>query len=106
MGASDADAREQCPQPILAQRHWFRVAVVAPFVLVFVISTTSTGENWWNVVRGAVIGLFLSLTFAFGDELADALERRKPTCGFALVLGTRTRSPSLRRRTCRRSASR
>ena len=60
---------------VLTARHCFRVAVVTLFVLVFVLSTTSTGGNfWWDVVRGAAIGLFLSLPFAFGDELADALE--------------------------------
>jgi hypothetical protein len=60
---------------VLPARHWFRVAVVALFVLVFVLSTTSTGANWWNVARGAIVWLFLSLPFAFGDELADALEK-------------------------------
>jgi hypothetical protein len=44
-------------------------------LFVFVLSTTSTGANWWNGARGAALGLLLSLPFAFGDELADAFEK-------------------------------
>jgi hypothetical protein len=57
-------------------RHYFRVAVVALFVLVFVLAATNTRSDWLGVTIRGTIGLCFGLVFAFGDELADKMERR------------------------------
>jgi hypothetical protein len=55
--------------------HWFRVAVVAFFVLAWIGLLHGDGGDWFATVRGAAIGLFFGVVFAFSNELADASEK-------------------------------
>lgn len=60
---------------VLIARHWFRVAVVALFVFAWIGLCGGGTGDWFAVAKGAAIGLFFGIIFAFGDELADALEK-------------------------------
>jgi hypothetical protein len=59
---------------VLAARHYLRVAVVASFVVSFVAFATESRPDWFGVALGVVLGLLFGVVFAFGGELADALE--------------------------------
>jgi hypothetical protein len=37
--------------------------------------STATVATWYATLRGAAIGLFFGVVFAFGGELADASEK-------------------------------
>ena len=58
---------------VLAARHCLRVAVVALCVLTFAAGAAQSDRL--GVVIGTLVGLFFGIVFAFGDELADALEK-------------------------------
>jgi hypothetical protein len=60
---------------VVAVRHWLRVGVVAFFVLGWIALMHGDTGDWYDVARGAVIGLFFSVVFVFDGELADELEK-------------------------------
>jgi hypothetical protein len=60
---------------LVAARHWSRVAVIVLCLTVFVLASTANRKDWYGVAVGVVLGLGFGVVMAFGDELADALEK-------------------------------
>ncbi len=59
---------------VLAARHFRRVTVVALFVFGWIGLCRGDTGDWFDLAKGIALGLFFGVIFAFGDELADALE--------------------------------
>jgi hypothetical protein len=51
------------------------VAVLVLCLAVFVLATTANRNDCYGVAVGVVLGLGCGVVLAFGDELADVLEK-------------------------------
>jgi hypothetical protein len=60
---------------IVAVRHWLRCAAVVLCLAVFMTGGYFNGGGWYGAIVGAIVGLFFGVVLAFGDELADVLEK-------------------------------